>query len=157
MYHIGVIGCGYWGPNHIRNFNALPNANVLLCCDKDVSRLERMKNLYPVIKTTTEADTLFNDEHLDATVIATPVFTHFDLARQALEAGKHVLVEKPVTHSVETCLALIDLAERQDLVLMAGHTFEYTAAVNKIKEIVESGDLGEILYISSVRLNLGLF
>ncbi len=157
MINIGVIGCGYWGPNHIRNFNALPNCNVLVCCDRDVKRLEHMKSLYPAIETTTETEDLFKDKRLDALVIATPVFTHYELAKKTLENGKHVLVEKPMTHSVETSLSLIKLAEQNNLVLMVGHTFEYTAAVNKAKEIMDSGDLGEPLYISSTRLNLGLF
>ena len=157
MLNIGVIGCGYWGPNHIRNFNALPNCNVLVCCDRDLKRLEHMKSLYPAIETTTETEDLFKDKRLDALVIATPVFTHYELAKKTLENGKHVLVEKPMTHSVETSLSLIKLAEHNNLVLMVGHTFEYTAAVNKAKEIMDSGDLGEPLYISSTRLNLGLF
>ena len=157
MLNIGVIGCGYWGPNHIRNFNALPNCNVLVCCDRDVKRLEHMKSLYPAIETTTETEDLFKDKRLDALVIATPVFTHYELAKKTLENGKHVLVEKPMTHSVETSLSLIKLAKNKNRVLMVGHTFEYTAAVNKAKEIMDSGDLGEPLYISSTRLNLGLF
>jgi len=157
MINIGVIGCGYWGPNHIRNFNALPNCNMLVCCDRDVKRLEHMKSLYPAIETTTETEDLFKDKRLDALVIATPVFTHYELAKKTLENGKHVLVEKPMSHSVETSLSLIRLAENNDRVLMVGHTFEYTAAVNKAKEIMDSGDLGEPLYISSTRLNLGLF
>ena len=157
MLNIGVIGCGYWGPNHIRNFNALPNCNMLVCCDRDVKRLEHMKSLYPAIETTTETEDLFKDKRLDALVIATPVFTHYELAKKTLENGKHVLVEKPMSHSVETSLSLIRLAENNDRVLMVGHTFEYTAAVNKAKEIMDSGDLGEPLYISSTRLNLGLF
>jgi len=157
MTNIGVIGCGYWGPNHIRNFNALPNCNVLVCCDKDTKRLEHMKNLYSTIETTAEPEELFRDDRLDAIVIATPVFAHYELAKKTLESGKHVLVEKPMTHSVETGLSLIKTAQKHNKVLMVGHTFEYTAAVNKIKEIMDSGDLGEPLYISSIRLNLGLF
>ena len=157
MITIGVIGCGYWGPNHIRNFNGLPNCNMLVCCDKDLKRLEHMKSLYPAIETATETEDLFRDNRLDAIVVATPVFTHFDLAKNALLAGKHVLVEKPMTHSVETSLSLIRLAQEKDRVLMVGHTFEYTAAVNKVKEIMDSGELGEPLYIRSTRRNLGLF
>ena len=104
MINIGVIGCGYWGPNHIRNFNALPNCNVLVCCDRAVKRLEHMKNLYPTIETATEPEELFRDNRLDAIVIATPVFTHYELAKESLQSGKHVLVEKPMTHSVKTSL-----------------------------------------------------
>ena len=157
MINIGVIGCGYWGPNHIRNYCFLPNCNMLMCCDKDRKRLERMKRLYPAIETTTKADLVFKDPRLDAVVIATPVFTHYPMARAALLNGKHVFVEKPMTHSVSTALSLINMAESMNRVLMVGHTFEYTAAVNRIKDIIEAGELGEPLYISSVRVNLGLF
>ena len=157
MINIGVIGCGYWGPNHIRNFNSLSNCRVLICCDKDAARLEHMKRIYPAIETTIKADDLFKEPRLDAVIIATPVSTHYDLAKGALLSGKHVLVEKPMSHSVETCLSLIKLAKDMNRVLMVGHTFEYTAAVNKVKELIEAGELGEPLYISSVRVNLGLF
>ena len=157
MINIGVIGCGYWGPNHIRNFHALSNCNMLVCCDKDANRLEHMKGLYPAIETTNATEDLFRDNRLDAIVIATPVFAHYELAKKTLESGKHVLVEKPMTDSVETSLSLIRLAREMNRVLMVGHTFEYTAAVNKVKEIVDSGELGEPLYVSSTRRNLGLF
>ncbi|OEU50503.1 MAG: oxidoreductase [Desulfobacterales bacterium S3730MH5] len=157
MINVGVIGCGYWGPNLIRNFNWLANCNMAICCDRDIKQLKRMKRLYPGIETTTEAEALFRSPGLDAIGIATPVFTHYDLAREALDNGKHVFVEKPMTHSVETCLSLIEIAEMMDRVLMVGHTFEYTAAVNKAKELIEAGGLGEPLYISSIRVNLGLF
>ena len=157
MINVGVIGCGYWGPNLIRNFSWLPDSKVLICCDRDVERLERMIRLYPGIETTTEAEMLFKDPRLHAIAIATPVFSHYGLAREALVNEKHVFVEKPMTHSVETCLSLIEIAEKMGRILMVGHTFEYTAAVNKIKEIIEAGELGEPLYISSIRVNLGLF
>jgi predicted dehydrogenase len=157
MLNIGVIGCGYWGPNHIRNFNSLPNSRALICCDKSEKRLEHMKRLYPTIETTTEADDLFRDKRLHAVVIATPVFSHFELAKKALLSGKHVLVEKPMTNSVKTSLTLTRIAEKAQRILMVGHTFEYTAAVNKIKVILESGEIGDPLYISSTRVNLGLF
>ena len=157
MINIGVIGCGYWGPNHIRNFNGLPNCTMLVCCDKDATRLERMKTLYPAIQTTTETGDLFRDNRLDAIVIATPVFSHYELAEKSLQSGKHVLVEKPMTNSAEKSLSLIKLADEMKRVLMVGHTFEYTAAVNKVKEIMDSGELGEPLYIRSTRRNLGLF
>ncbi len=157
MTSVGIIGCGYWGPNLIRNFTWIPNADMLVCCDKDVKQLERMKQLYPNIETTSDAEALFEDPRLNCICIVTPVFTHYELAKTALNHGKHVFVEKPLTHSVETCQSLIQIAEEKDLVLMVGHTFEYTAAVNKIREIVDSGELGEPLYVNSVRLNLGLF
>jgi len=157
MITIGIIGCGYWGPNLIRNYYQLPNCNMLICCDLDQKKLDRMKTLYPGILTTTDVRAVVNNREIDAVGIATPVFTHYPLAKEALLNGKHVFVEKPLCHSSDACLELIRLAEEEEKVLMVGHTFEYTAAVNKIKEIVNSGELGEILYISSVRLNLGLF
>lgn len=157
MITIGIIGCGYWGPNLIRNYNQLPNCEMLMCCDLDEKKLDRMKTLYPGILTTKDFNQLINNPKIDAVGIATPVFTHYDLAKQALLNEKHVFVEKPLCHSSEACLDLIRLAEKKRKVLMVGHTFEYTAAVNKIKEIVDSGEVGEILYISSARLNLGLF
>ena len=157
MITIGIIGCGYWGPNLIRNYNQLPNCKVLMCCDLDEKKRNRMKTLYPGILTTNDVNELIGNPEIDAVGIATPVFTHYDLAKQALLNNKHVFVEKPLCHSSEACVDLIRLAEEKHRVLMVGHTFEYTAAVNKIKEIVNNGELGEILYISSARLNLGLF
>ncbi len=157
MMNVGIIGCGYWGPNLIRNFSWMSSSNMLSCCDKDPTRLERIKQLYPQVETTTDAETLFQDPRLDCIGIATPVFSHYPLAKAALLHGKHVFLEKPLAHSVDACLSLIKLAEEKNRILMVGHTFEYTAAVNKIKEIVDSGELGEPLYVSSVRLNLGLF
>jgi predicted dehydrogenase len=128
-----------------------------MCCDLDNEKLERMKKLNPGILTHTNHMDLLTEARIDAVGIATPVYTHYDLAKQALLHDKHVFVEKPLCHSSEACLDLIRLAEKKNKILMVGHTFEYTAAVNKIKQIVENGELGEILYISSVRLNLGLF
>ena len=157
MINVGIIGCGYWGPNLIRNYMQLPNCRMAMCCDLDEKKLDRMNSLYPGIKTTNDVNKILTNPKIDAVGIATPVFTHYDLARQALQNEKHVFVEKPLCHSTDACLDLIHAAEKQGKVLMVGHTFEYTAAVNKIKEIVASGELGEILYIASVRLNLGLF
>jgi len=128
-----------------------------MCCDLNEERLDHLKKLYPGIVTTSDVGQIMNNPEIDAVGIATPVFTHYELGKQALLNGKHVFIEKPLCHSSEACLDLIHLAEEKGRVLMVGHTFEYTAAVNKIKEIVENGELGEILYISSVRLNLGLF
>ena len=156
MIKIGVIGCGYWGPNLIRNFNNTPGCEMVICCDMQDERLERIKSRFPSIQTTKKHEDLL-DSDLDAVAIATPVWTHYPLAKSFLEAGKHVFVEKPLTPSSEECLELIELAEEKGLVLMVGHTFEYTAAVNKIKEIVSSGELGDILYVNSTRVNLGLF
>lgn len=156
MIKVGVVGCGYWGPNLIRNFRNAKDCTVVMCADKDEERLARMKSLYPSVETTTDYRDLLRGD-IAAVAIATPVWTHYDLAKEFLNAGKHVFVEKPITPSSEECMDLIQLAEKQDRKLMVGHTFEYTAAVNKIKEIVESGELGEIMYISSTRVNLGLF
>ena len=155
--NIAVIGCGYWGPNQIRNFNQLPECTMKLCCDKDRKRLAHMEMLYPEIQTTTDIADVLNATDIEAVGIATPVFTHFPIARACLEKGKHVLIEKPLASSTSQCRELSKLAEEKNRVLMVGHTFEYTAALNKIKEIITSGELGEILYLSSIRVNLGLF
>ena len=154
---IAVIGCGYWGPNLIRNFVQSNKVRELICCDLDQKRLDRMKNLYPTVKVLSDYKELLEMPDLDAVVIATPVYTHHPIAKDFLIHEKHVLVEKPFTHSYDTALELIKLAEEKEKVLMVDHTFEYTAAVNKIRSIVENGELGKILYISSIRVNLGLF
>lgn len=154
---IGVIGCGYWGPNLLRNFAENEGARLRWMCDLDSRRLETLGRRYPSARTTNACEQLFDDPELDAVVIATPVSTHFNFARDALRAGKHVLLEKPFTASVREAEELIELAERAGLVLMVDHTFIYTGAVRKIKEIVTSGELGELLYFDSVRINLGLF
>ncbi|HIQ19884.1 MAG TPA: Gfo/Idh/MocA family oxidoreductase [Planctomycetes bacterium] len=157
MIHIAVIGCGYWGPNLIRNFSALPDCTVTHVCDLDAARLARAKALYPHLRTTSRASEILDNPRIDAVAIATPVATHFELGARSLTAGKHTLIEKPLATSVEHCQQLIRLAEQQQRVLMVGHTFLYSTAVEKIKQLVDAGDLGEILYISSQRLNLGLF
>ena len=154
---IAVIGCGYWGPNLIRNFVQAKNIEELICCDLDQKRLDRMKTLYPSVKVQSDYKELLQMPDLDAVAIATPVKTHYPLAKEFLSKEKHVFIEKPMTHSYETALELVKLAEEKQKVLMVGHTFEYTAAVNKIKDIVESGELGKILYVSCTRVNLGLF
>ncbi len=157
MHGIGIIGCGYWGPNLVRNFNQLPDCRVLACSDTDVAKLKRMETLFPGIQTTTDFRKILRNPDIDAVGIATPVRTHHPLARKCLLHDKHVFVEKPLCHSSEACLDLIHLAKQKGRILMVGHTFEYTAAVNKIKEIIREGELGDILYISSMRLNLGIF
>lgn len=154
---IGVIGCGYWGPNLLRNFAENERAALRWACDVDARRLESVGRRYPAARTAAAPARLFSDPELEAVVIATPVSTHFDFARRALEAGKHVLVEKPFTASVREAEELIELAEARGLVLMVDHTFIYTGAVRKIKEIVAAGDLGDLLYFDSIRINLGLF
>jgi predicted dehydrogenase len=155
--NVAVVGCGYWGPNLIRNFNQIPDCMMKACCDLDEKKLQRMMTLYPGIETTSNLDDILNDPAINAVAIATPVYTHRDIGKRCLQHNKHVLIEKPLASSSEECLELIHLAEQFNKVLMVGHTFEYTAAVNKAKAIVESGELGDILYISCVRVNLGLF
>ncbi|MDD3642367.1 MAG: Gfo/Idh/MocA family oxidoreductase [Candidatus Krumholzibacteria bacterium] len=157
MLTVGVIGCGYWGPNLIRNFINLKDARVKICSDISEKRLAHMKHLYPSLLTTTDYRQVVGDADVDAIIIATPVSTHFQIALESLEAGKHVFCEKPLTDSVEDGVRLIDLADDRGLVLMVGHTFVYTAAVNKIKDLINGGELGEIYYLSTSRVNLGLF
>lgn len=157
MINIGIAGCGYWGPNLVRNFNAISDCAVKLLCDLDVGRLTHMKTLYPHVETTNQFDQMTEADDIDAVAIATPVRFHYDMAKKAILAGKHTFIEKPMASSTEECEELIELAQKQDLTLMVGHTFIYSASVRKIKEIIDHGDLGEIQYISSRRLNLGLF
>lgn len=154
---VGVVGCGYWGPNLARNFKALPSCTLRAMCDASESRLEHMRSLYPDVEGVTDYEHLLNGMGLDAVVVATPVKYHFALAKASLLAGKHTFIEKPMASSAAECEELIEIAERNGLVLMVGHTFLYSAPVRKIAEIVEAGDLGEIRYINSRRLNLGLF
>lgn len=154
---VGVVGCGYWGPNLIRNFSSLTDCRVKWVCDADEKRLGHMKKLYPGVETTRDYDVLVNDKELDAIVIATPVYLHHEMAKKSLTAGKHTFIEKPMAPSAAQCAELVALAEKKNLTLMVGHTFIYSAPVRKIKEIVDSGDIGEVQYISSRRLNLGLF
>jgi predicted dehydrogenase len=154
---IGVIGCGYWGPNLLRNFAENEAARLRWMCDLDERRLQALGRRYPSAETTHDYKLMLANAELQAVVIATPVATHYNFAREALLAGKHVLIEKPFTASVSEAEELIELAERQRLVLMVDHTFIYTGAVRKIKEIVSSGELGDLLYFDSTRINLGLF
>ncbi len=157
MLNVGVIGCGYWGPNLIRNFVQMNETNVTRVADLDENRLDRMKALYPAVETTTDYNDIVSDKDIDVVAIATPVQRHYEFASEAIQGGKHVFVEKPITSSIEQAENLIALAQTQERKLMVGHTFLYTAAVKKIKEIIDSGDLGDIYYISAQRLNLGLF
>jgi predicted dehydrogenase len=157
VIRIGVVGYGYWGPNLVRNFNECPDAVVCGVCDPREERLAVARRRYPGITTSTSAADLYNDPSIDGMIIATPVETHFDLALASLRAGKHVLVEKPITASGDEASRLIDEAQARNLVLMVGHTFIYTGAVRKMKELSEAGELGDIYYYDSVRINLGLF
>jgi len=157
MINIGLIGYGYWGPNLARNFNSNANMELKSICDFSVDRLEMAGKLYPQVKLTKDTNDLFSNTKLDAIAIATPVSTHFDLAYKALLNDKHVWVEKPMTERVDKAEALIDLALKKNKVLFVDHTFIYTGAVRKIKELIENGELGDLIYYDSIRVNLGLF
>lgn len=154
---VGVVGCGYWGPNHARNLNSLSDCHLRAICDQDPQRLAHLKSLYPKVECYTTFDDMVARANLDAVVIATGLNSHFALAQKSLQAGLHTLLEKPMAASSAECDTLNSLADERKLVLMVGHTFLYSAHVRKIKEIADKGDLGDIQYISSRRLNLGLF
>ncbi len=154
---MAVVGCGYWGPNLIRNFSAAPGCRVARVCDADKARLEKARALCPGAEPTANFEDVLADPAIDALAIATPVRTHAPLAKAALEAGKHVLIEKPLALSSAEGEALVRLADERGLTLMVDHTFLYSPAVNKIRELVAAGELGELYFIDSVRINLGLF
>jgi len=155
--NVGVIGCGYWGPNLLRNFAENETVQLSWICDVDEKRLAAMGRRYPAAQTTSDYRRVLADSSLDAVAVVTPVATHFQIAKAALAAGKHVLVEKPLTATVREAEELIDLANSSQRTLMVDHTFVYTGAVRKMKEIVAGGELGDLLYFDSVRINLGLF
>ena len=157
MINIGLIGYGYWGPNLARNFNSNPDLNLKTICDYSEGRLEAAGRLYPNAVMTRDADDLFKDTDLDAIAVATPVSTHFDLAKKALANGKHVWIEKPLTETVEQAEELVDLAEKKGLTLLVDHTFIYTGAVKKMETLIRSGQIGDLVYYDSTRVNLGLF
>lgn len=156
MIRIAQIGYGYWGPNLLRNFMTLGSAKVEILVDSQHQRLDQAKSLFPNLYTSTSVDEAFNHSLVDAVVIATPVFSHFDLAKKALLAGKHVLLEKPMTASVAQAKELIDLASQKGKLLMVDHTFLYTGAVEKMKALKDEGALGVLNYFDSTRINLGL-
>src|SRR6186713_405561 len=154
---VGLIGCGYWGPLLVRNFRGVAQCQLKAVCDVDIRRVEHVCALYPDVEGMTAPQKLIAASDLDAVVIATPVTSHYPLAKASLLAGKHTFVEKPLATSSQECEELIEIAERNGLVLAVDHTFLYSAPVRKIVEIIQAGDLGEIRYINSRRLNLGLF
>lgn len=154
---IGVVGLGYWGPNLARNFSQIPGCRLGALCDLDLDRLERMRQSHPGVPCFTDFEIMLKDANLEAVAVATPVPFHFLVAKAALLAGKHVLIEKPLASSSEECEELIKLAELKGLNLMVGHTFLYSAPIQMIKKFIDSGELGEVRYINSQRLNLGLF
>src|SRR3954447_18578132 len=154
---IGVVGFGYWGPNLVRNFANNESSRVLGVSDLDSAKLALSRRLYPTVVTTPDFRELLKDRSIDAVAIATPVHTHYDLAMSALRAGKHVFVEKPLAPTSDQARRLIDEADRRSLVLMVDHTFLYTPAVQKIRQLLLEGALGEIYYYDSIRSSLGLF
>ena len=152
-----MIGFGYWGPNMARNVQENPDLQLTSICDIDARALERARRLFPSVRCSSDSNEVILDEQVDALIIATPVSTHYDLASRALREAKHVLVEKPISDTVESARKLVNLAEKAGKVLMVDHTFIYSPAVQRLKSIVSSGELGDILYFDSVRINLGLF
>lgn len=157
MLRIGVIGHGYWGPNLVRNFCEADGASVVTVCDTRPNCLDPVRKRYPSIAVSTSAADVLNDPSIDAVAIATPVRNHFELALQALRAGKHVLLTKPMTSTGEEAERLIEEAAARNLTLMVDHTFVYTGAVRTIRRLLDEGSLGELYYYDSVRVNLGLF
>ncbi|MGI6457190.1 MAG: Gfo/Idh/MocA family protein [bacterium] len=156
MITAGIIGYGYWGPNLVRNIWANPEINLFAVCDKNVKRLAELKRQYPSVDTITDCGQIIKSPDIQAVMIATPVPTHYEMAKKSLLAGKHTFIEKPMARSTAECEELIELAEEKKLTLMTGHTFIYSPVVRKIREIIDSGILGDIQYISSRRLNLGI-
>ena len=157
MVTIGVIGFGYWGPNIVRNFLPIENVEVVAICDLSKSALIRAKKSYPALKTVSNANDILTSKEIDAVAIVTPVYTHFELAKKALENGKHLFIEKPFTSNVSEAETLIELAEKKNLIIMVDHTFLFTGAVKKIKELTDNNILGELYYYDSTRVSLGLF
>ncbi len=157
MIRIGIVGYGYWGPNVARNFSSADGCRVVRICDGNRDVLGRAQKAFPGVETTTELNQLVEAPDIDAIAVVTPVSTHFDLAKRALENGKHVFVEKPFTATSAQALELIELAERRNLKIMVDHTFLFTGAVRKIKQLVDEGVMGNIYYYDSTRVNLGLF
>jgi predicted dehydrogenase len=155
MINIGVVGYGYWGPNIVRNFNASNNAQVICVCDKNSTVFNSLKQAYPSIHTTTDFNELITSTDIDAVAIVTPVSSHYEFSKLALRNGKHIFVEKPFTSTVAQAEELIELADKNNLKIMVDHTFLFTGAVNKMKELVEDGTLGDLYYFDSTRINLG--
>jgi predicted dehydrogenase len=157
VVRVGVIGYGYWGPNIVRNFHGLDSCHVVAVCDKSVAALRRAQRTYPGVQMTTDFQDILTSPDIDAVAIVTPVWTHFDLAKSALQNGKHVFVEKPFTSTSAQAIELMELAERKNLKIMVDHTFLFSGAVRKIREVVDAGMLGSLYYFDSTRVNLGLF
>src|SRR5213080_4251465 len=157
MIRVGVIGYGYWGPNVVRNLRSLDGCQVGGVCDQSPAALKRVNQTYPDLAVTTQTAELLTSAEIDAIAVVTPVCTHFELAKAALENGKHVFVEKPFTSTSQQAEELVDLAARKNLTIMVDHTFLFTGAVRKIRELIDDGVLGDLYYYDSTRVNLGLF
>jgi len=157
VVRIGVIGYGYWGPNIVRNLHGQKNAQAVMVCDKSSAALGRVRKAYPGIETSSDPLEILRSPDIDAVAVITPVWTHYELAKMALENGKHVFIEKPFTSSAAQAEELVELAAKKNLKIMVDHTFLFTGAVRKIKELTESGALGDLYYYDSLRVNLGLF
>lgn len=157
MLNCAILGFGYWGPNLVRNFNSVSECKVKYVCDFRDERLSLVNKQYPSILTTKDFDTVLNDSSIDAVIIATPVFTHFELAKKALLKGKNVLIEKPMTSTSNEALELFEIAQKMQKLLMVDHTFLYTGAIQKMKQLIDSSSIGNIKYFDSTRINLGLF
>src|SRR5262245_50366568 len=153
LLRVGIIGYGYWGPNLVRNFSSCPLTQVTAVCDASPARRETVARAYPHVRTVGSVDELL-DLKLDGVAIATPVSTHFALASQCLQAGLHVMVEKPLTATAQEAQALVDIADKASRVLMVDHTYLFNGAVQKVREIVDRGELGDLYYVDSVRINL---
>ena len=157
MIKVGVIGYGYWGPNIVRNLHGLDSTRAEMICDKSPSALARARKAYPSIRAVSDPAEVLRSPDIDAVAVITPVWTHYELAKMALENGKHIFIEKPFTSSAAQAEELIELAARKNLTIMVDHTFLFTGAVRKIRELTESGALGDLYYYDSLRVNLGLF
>src|SRR6267378_7680037 len=157
VIRIGVIGYGYWGPNIVRNFHGQEQSRVVSVCDQSPKSLQRVRQSYPDMHVTSDCNELLRSTDVDAIAVVTPVWTHYELAKAALENGKHVFVEKPFTYSTAQAEELIELADRKNLKVMVDHTFLFSGAVKKVRELVDNGALGPLYYYDSLRVNLGLF
>lgn len=157
MIRVGIIGYGYWGPNIVRNFNSVEGAKVVSVCDGSQTAFEKARKAYPHISVTRDCNEILTSPDIDAVAVITPVSTHYELAKKALENGKHIFVEKPFTLNVAQAEELVELAQKKKLMIMVDHTFIFTGAVRKIKELVDTNVLGDLYYYDSTRVNLGLF
>jgi predicted dehydrogenase len=157
MIRVAIIGYGYWGPRIARNFQGMSDCELSVICDSSAGSLRRAKQDHPAVSVTSDTNAVLCSPHIDAIAVITPVWTHFELAKAALQNGKHVFVEKPFTATVAQAEELIELAARKNLLIMVDHTFLFTGAVKKIRQLIDAGTLGKLYYYDSIRVNLGLF